>query len=122
MARHNREGRGEDQYGHEYIVSYQPDWLHQVKVTRDLRTGRQSTKTLFRNPDAPERDPGSRIRTVISAPELGLELQVALDDPRLVVRRITIEATVPEGPEQGDAVVFSITRRRPRSRSAPASD
>ena len=50
MARHNRDGEGVDQRGHGYVVSYQPDWLRLVKVTRDLESGRQSTKTLFRNP------------------------------------------------------------------------
>ena len=50
MARHNRDGAGEDQRGHAYTVSYQPDWLRMVKVTRSLTTGRQSTMTLFRNP------------------------------------------------------------------------
>ena len=50
MARHNREGKGADQLGQQYGISYQPDWLRLVKVTRDLESGRQSTKTLFRNP------------------------------------------------------------------------
>jgi hypothetical protein len=66
MARHNREASGSDQRGFEYTISYQPDWLRQVKVTRLLETGRQSTKTLFVNPDGtragarpagPDRDP-----------------------------------------------------------------
>ncbi len=120
MARHNRAGQGEDQYGHEFTVSYQPDWLHQVKVTRDLETGRQSTKTLFRNPDPAENEPGSRIRTGISAPELGLAFQLALDDPRLVVRRITIEAVIPDGPEKGETILFSITRKRLPARPTSA--
>lgn len=122
MARHNRAGQGEDQYGHEFTVSYQPDWLHQVKVTRDLETGRQSTKTLFRNPDPAESEPGSRVRTGISAPELGLAFQLALDDPRLVVRRITIEAVIPDGPQKGETILFSITRQRSRTRATSASD
>ena len=54
MARHNREGKGEDQLGREYLVSYQPDWFYQVKVTRDLDSGRQSTKTLYRNAEQPQ--------------------------------------------------------------------
>ncbi len=116
MARHNREGRGEDQHGHLHIISYQPDWLHQVKVTRDLESGRQSTKTLFRNTEPAERDPGPRIRTGIAAPELGLALEVAIEDPRQVVRRVTVEAIIPEGHEQGETVVFTLTRKRPRLR------
>jgi hypothetical protein len=110
MARHNREGRGEDQRGNTYRIGYQPDWFRQVKVTRDLETGRQSTKTLFRNSDAPLQDPGSRVRTRVEAPELGIDVEVALQDPRQVVRRIIIETVVPEGPEQGETVVLSITR------------
>ena len=50
MGRHNREGKGADQLGYKYQVNYQPDWLRLVKVTRTLDSGRQSTKTLFRNP------------------------------------------------------------------------
>jgi len=110
MARHNREGRGEDQRGHEYLIGYQPDWFYQIKVTRDLETGRQSTKTLFRNPEAPLQDPGSRVRTRVVAPELGIDVEVALHDERQIVRRITIETIVPEGTEQGETVVLSITR------------
>jgi hypothetical protein len=121
MARHNREGRGEDQHGQEYTVVYQPDWLHQVKVTRDLESGRQSTKTLLRNPEPPAREPGPKIRTSVSAPELGLDFQITLDDPRLSIRRVTVEATIPDGPEQGETVVISISRKRTRPRSASSA-
>ncbi|NIP13532.1 MAG: hypothetical protein GWN02_28120, partial [Gemmatimonadetes bacterium] len=55
MARHNRDGQGSDQRDCEYAISYQPDWLRQVKVTRLLPTGRQSTKTLFTNPHPPRK-------------------------------------------------------------------
>ncbi len=58
MARHNREGEGEDQHGRRYIIGYQPDWFHQVKVARGLDSGRQSTKILLRNSDTPLADPG----------------------------------------------------------------
>ena len=112
MARHNREGRGQDQFGNEYVVSYQPDWLREVKVARDLESGRQSTKILFRNEDLPQRAPGETVRTVVSAPDLGLTLQLALSDPRSSVRRITIEATVPEGEDQGEPIMLIISRKR----------
>ena len=114
MARHNREGRGEDQKGREYVISYQPDWFHQVKVTRDLETGRQSTKTLYRNPDTPIAEPGSRVRTRVQSEELGVDFEIALDDPRGVIRRVTVETVAPEGEEQGEAVSFVISRRRSR--------
>jgi hypothetical protein len=96
VARHNREGHGADQRGFEYGVSYQPDWLRQVKVTRLLETGRQSTKTLFRNPaDGPERVPGERVRTRIVSMDQGLDFEVALSDPHASVRRIRISYTLP---------------------------
>ena len=98
MARHNREGNGADQRGFEYSVNYQPDWLRQVKVTRLLETGRQSTKTLFRNPsDHPRSAPGERVRTRISSPDQALDFEVTLTDPRLAVRRIRISYAVPDG-------------------------
>jgi hypothetical protein len=113
MARHNREGKGEDQLGRSYMVSYQPDWFHQIKVTRDLSSGRQSTKTLYRNPEPPQAEPGPRVRTRIEAPELGLDFEVTLEDARGVVRRITIETVAPEG-DRGEPVSFTISRRRSR--------
>jgi hypothetical protein len=110
MARHNREGRGEDQLGRRYLVGYQPDWLHQVKVSRGLENGRQSTRILLRNPEPPQADPGSRVRTRIAAPELGIDLEVTLHDERGVVRRITLETVVPEGEERGHTVSFVVSR------------
>jgi hypothetical protein len=115
MARHNREGRGEDQLGRSYEISYQPDWFYQVKVTRDLESGRQSTKTLLRNPDAPQAQPGSKVRTRIRSEELGLDFEVMLDDGKSVIRRITVETVATSGPDRGEAVSFTISRRRNRS-------
>lgn len=116
MARHNRQGRGSDQNGHEYLVEYQPDWLHQVKVTRELPSGRQSTKTLYRNPDPPVQEPGPRVRTRITAPSLGLDVQLMLNDENGVVRRLTVEAVVASGPEKGENVGFVLSRKRPATR------
>lgn len=109
MARHNREGRGEDQRGNQYVIGYQPDWFRQVKVTRELETGRQSTKTLFRNAEPPVQSPGPRVRTRVSSEELGIDVEVSLQDPRQVVRRVIVETVVPEGAEEGETVVFTIT-------------
>ena len=95
VARHNREGSGADQRGFEYGVSYQPDWLRLVKVTRQLETGRQSTKTLFRNPDDPESEPGERVRTRITSADQALDFEVALVDPRAAVRRVRIAYELP---------------------------
>ena len=65
MARHNREGHGEDQLGRKYEVSYQPDWFYQIKVTRDLENGRPSTKTLCRNAEAAEAEPAMPLQRIV---------------------------------------------------------
>lgn len=117
MARHNREGTGQDQLGRDYVVSYQPDWFYQVKVTRDLASGRQSTKTLFRNPEPPQADPGPRVRTRIDSEELGISFEISVEDPRGIVRRVTIETVAPGN---GENVGFTVTRTRQRRASPTA--
>ena len=114
MARHNRDGHGADQRGHEYTVSYQPDWLRFVKVTRQLDTGRQSTKTLFRNPaDRQEAEPGDRIRTQILSPDQDLDIEVAVTDPRGVVSRIRIACKVVGEDGVEDEVEFTLENDLP---------
>ena len=109
MARHNREGAGADQRGFEYGVSYQPDWLKLVKVTRQLETGRQSTKTLFRNPAAgPEAEPGDRIRTRIVSVDQSIDFALALTDPRGAVRRVRIAYEVPGENGRTEEVEFTL--------------
>ncbi len=115
MARHNREGRGSDQRGAEYGVSYQPDWLQVVKVTRELEGGRQSTKTLFRNPGMREQDPGPKVRTRITSPEQGIDFEVMIDDPNGIIHRVIVEAVVPgtgRGAEE-EMVLYTIEDRLP---------
>jgi len=107
VARHNREGSGADQRGFEYGVSYQPDWLKRVKVTRQLESGRQSTKTLFRNPMEPEAEPGERIRTRIVSSDQALDFEVALTDPRSAVRRVRIAYQVPGENGRTEEVEFT---------------
>ena len=118
MARHNRDGKGEDQHARTNLISYQPDWFYQIKVTRDLESGRQSTKTLCRNTDSPQAEPGPKVRTRIPSAELGLDFEVSLEDAGGVIRRITVETVVPKGGDQGEPVAFTISRRRSRRRSA----
>jgi hypothetical protein len=108
MARHNRVGCGTDQRGHDYDVSYQPDWLRQVKVTRTLESGRQSTKTLFRNPMPRERKPGSRVRTRVTSKSQGLDFEVTMHDSGRAVRRIIVEAYLPGARSDEGTVVFTI--------------
>lgn len=102
MARHNREGRGTDQRGFEYRVSYQPDWLRHVKITRALPSGRQSTMTLFRNP-AEHRTavPGRRVRTRVSCPEQGVDVEVEVRGGEPSVHRVVVGCRVPQA--NGDA-------------------
>jgi len=98
VARHNRDGQGVDQRGFQYSVSYQPDWLRLVKVTRELETGRQSTKTLFRNPTSRAvARPGDRVRTRIVSGDQGLDFEIAITDPRAAVRRIRVAYSLPSG-------------------------
>ncbi len=109
MARHNRDGSGADQRGLHYGVSYQPDWLKLVKVTRQLETGRQSTKTLFRNPArTPEAEPGDRIRTRITSSDEAVDFEVALTDPRAAVRRVRIAYEVPGENGRTEEVEFTL--------------
>jgi hypothetical protein len=109
VARHNREGAGADQRGFEYGVNYQPDWLKLVKVTRQLETGRQSTKTLFRNPSGrPKAEPGERIRTRIVSADQSLDFEVALTDPRCAVRRVRIAYEVPGENGRTEEVEFTL--------------
>ena len=109
MARHNRDGSGADQRGFEYGVSYQPDWLKQVKVTRTLDSGRQSTKTLFRNPArGPEAIPGERVRTRIVSTDQALDFEIALIDPKAAVRRVRIAYVVPGENGRPEEVEFTL--------------
>ena len=109
MARHNREGQGEDQHGHSYSVNYQPDWLRQVKVTRTLDTGRQSTKTLFKNPSSRRESlPGDRVRTRISCPEQGMDLELSVGDPNHRVQKVVVHYAVPTARGGRDEVVLTL--------------
>ncbi|MDE2982091.1 MAG: hypothetical protein OXU74_12945 [Gemmatimonadota bacterium] len=77
MARHNREASGVDQRGFRYRISYQPDWLDRIRVTRRLPTGRQSTRTLFRNPArVRESREGGLVRTTIESREQDLKVEI----------------------------------------------
>lgn len=122
MARHNRVGRGTDQRGSDYAISYQPDWLEQVKVTRTLENGRQSTKTLFRNPERTGRRPGPKVRTRIVSRNENLDIEIGVSDPTGVITRIIVETSRPDR----SSIQFTIddrkARRRARRLSAPDAD
>lgn len=112
MGRHNREARGADQRGFDYDISYQPDWLRLVKVTRTLENRRQSTKTLFRNPTRPEQAPGARVRTRITSPEQQLDVELDIGDPRGVVKRIIVVTGPPGGSSSDEELEFIIHAER----------
>lgn len=92
MARHNRDGEGTDQHGARYRVSYQPDWLRQIKISRTLAGGkRQSTKTLFRNPaTCAERSPGDRVRTRVTSRDAKIDFEVTVSDNAGQVEQIVV--------------------------------
>jgi hypothetical protein len=108
MARHNRDARGTDQRGFDYEISYQPDWLRLIKVTRTLESGRQSTKTLFRNPSQREQSAGPKIRTQVGSSEQQLDVEVDLTDPRGIVKRIIIVTALPGADGAEDTLEFTI--------------
>lgn len=107
MARHNREGEGTDQQGIRYTVSYQPDWLRQIKISRSLsRSNRQSTKTLFRNPATfAERPPGETVRTRVTSKDGKLDFEVTVSDPNRRVDQIVVTSRAADG--RGD-ITFTI--------------
>ncbi len=115
MARHNREARGTDQKAREYVVSYQPDWLRMVKVTRSLENGRQSTLTLFKNPSPwRESDPGDRVRTRITSGEQGLDVEVSVWDPAGAVTRVRVACAVSgDGGDDAEEVTFTLVNGLP---------
>ena len=114
MARHNRDGSGADQLGFGYQVNYQPDWLRHVKVTRVLESGRQSTKTLFRNPaDRQEGSPGERIRTRIVSADQGLDFEVAVTDLKGSVARVRVAFMVTNAKGEKEEVEFTLENELP---------
>lgn len=111
MARHNRQGRGVDQYGLQYRISYPPDWLDRIRVTRRLPSGRQSTRTLFRNPARkPVGEVSSVVRTTITSEEQGLEVTVSFGTGYGRVNEVEVQWQDPAGPpDQMDRVSFRLT-------------
>lgn len=115
MARHNRDGQGVDQRGYQYVIGFQPDWLRHVKITRDLETGRQSTKTLYKNPaEAREAEPGDRVRTQVMSGEQELDFEVTIADPNRAVRRIRVIYEMPgRDGRREEEIEFTLEGRLP---------
>lgn len=81
-------------------------------MTRDLETGRQSTKTLFRNPaELREAKPGDRVRTRIASPEQKLDFEVSVSDSLGTVQRVRVVCElVGEGGRKVENVEFTLER------------
>ena len=104
MARHNRDARGTDQRGRQYEISYPPDWLHQIKVSRTLPNGRRSTKTLFRNPASQrEQAPGARVRARVGCAAEALDFGIEVDDPEGIVTRVVVQTRARHRRRGGDS-------------------
>ena len=81
MARHNREGRGLDQLGNLWRISYQPDWFRLLKLSRPVPGGRRSSRTLCRNPArTADAEPGRSVRTRITAADGSVDVAVSIED------------------------------------------
>ena len=115
MARHNREGTGCDQHGFEYEVSYQPDSLRHVKISRGLRPGRQSTMILFRNPAETRIEcPGDQVRTRITCAAQDLDFEVTVRGDYEGVRRVTLTCEVASHDGRGrEEVTFTLENGLP---------
>ena len=109
MARHSRQGAGEDQRGFAYDIAYAPDWLDHIRVTRLLPSGRQSTKTLLRNPArSPRSEPGRVAKTLIRSPAQGLAVEVAVAT-RGAVRAVKVHWSKPDSLQPAlDRVSFTL--------------
>ena len=91
MARHNREGRGLDQLGNLWRISYQPDWFRLLKLSRQVPGGRRSSRTICRNPaHAADAEPGRSVRTRITAADGSVDVAVSIEDRDQVVDHVII--------------------------------
>lgn len=114
MARHNRDASGVDQRGFRYRISYQPNWVDRIRVTRRLSTGRQSTRTLFRNPArVRERPEVGLVRTMIESPEQDLKVEIVFRAAAGQVGEIEVQWRGAEGTDPLlDRVSFTLTAFR----------
>ncbi len=119
MSRHNRDARGTDQLGFRYRISYPPDWLDRIKVTRRLPSGRQSTKTLFRNPvRIPEADPADLLRIRIESERQDLLVDANVRAAGNRVAEVVVTWRGNEANESGaSSVRFTLVGFAPAARS-----
>ena len=68
--------------GIRYVIGFQPDWLRYVKVTRDLETGRQSTRRSTRiRPTSGRQNPETGSEPGSLPKEQKLDFEVTIADP-----------------------------------------
>lgn len=96
MARDNQTGRGRDQKGFEYEVSYQPDWFKALRVTRKDSGGQESTATIFGNPEphAKGKKP-KKVKTRVKSADGHVDFTIDVDDPDKKVKSIMVAYAVP---------------------------
>ncbi len=116
MARHNREGRGLDQLGNLWRISYQPDWFRLLKLSLPLPGRRRSSRTLCRNPArAADAEPGRSVRTRITAADGSVDIAVSLEDRDHVVDHIIIGVRHKRG-RKTEVLKFAVHGGLPRRR------
>lgn len=117
MARHNREARGVDQLGTLWRISYQPDWLSRVKISRRLPGDRRrSMVTLFRNPARrAEAPPGRMVRTGVSAVDGSADFRISVEDPEGVVESVIVVTRRKRG-RRREVVKYVLEARLPPPR------
>jgi hypothetical protein len=118
MARHNREARGVDQLGTLWRISYQPDWLSRIKISRQLPGDRRrSMVTLFRNPARrAEASPGKVVRTGVSAVDGSADFRVSVEDPDGVVQSVIVVTKRKRG-RKNEVVKYILESRLPPPRA-----
>jgi hypothetical protein len=81
-----------DQLGTLWRISYQPDWLSRVKISRQLPGGRRrSMITLFRNPARrAEAPPGRVVRTGVAAVDGSASFRISVEDPEGIVDSVVV--------------------------------
>lgn len=117
MARHNRETRATDQHGLLWNISYQPDWLSRVKISRLLPDGRRrSSLTLFRNAQRrAEAEPGRVVRTDVRAVDGSARFRISVEDPDGIVDAVEVVTHRKRG-GRTEKVKFLLEARMPPPR------